>query len=67
MKESPTNAIDPSGEFIWFAVGVVALILLYPAIANAPASGDPTYRNNPMDEMAADIRYMVAAGSFFVS
>ncbi len=48
---NPTSFVDPNGDFIWFAIGIIALLAATPDIANAPAPGDPTYSSSGMADM----------------
>jgi RHS repeat-associated protein len=61
----PVNSVDPSGEWFFVALGVVALILIYSKYANAPGPNDPIYDNDPAQEMVSDIPYMVLGGVVF--
>jgi RHS repeat-associated protein len=61
----PVNMVDPSGEWFFVALGVVALILIYSKYANAPGPNDPIYDNDPAQEMVNDIPYMVLGSVIF--
>jgi RHS repeat-associated protein len=43
---APTLAVDPTGQFLWFAGMAVAAVLFGAQVANAPGPGDRTYGYN---------------------
>ena len=63
VLNSPTNLTDPSGEFVFIVIGLIAIgvVLLYPTWTNAPGPGDSLYGDNSFGQTLTGSAELVGA------